>query len=270
MDLVCEERPSDSPLIATVWHANSGEGGTFLSMAGQQYGMVITKIQGTLRLTVRGPETRATEAASPPDAEFVGIQFKPGVYLKGIPASRVIDRNDVNLPGAGSRSFWLNGSAWQFPDFENIDTFIEWLERDGLLVHDPLVDDVLQGRSLPMSLRTVQRRFLHATGLTQNDVRLIERARYATTLLKQGVPILDTVYMAGYADQPHMTRALKLRAGMTPAQIINKERSMLLSILFQQNYVAPPETLAFQPAQPDLPHLIARSQLQSASPLPTY
>lgn len=47
----------------------------------------------------------------------------------------------------------------------------------------------------------------------------IERTRYAMTLLQQGASILDTVYQAGYFDQPHLTRALKRFVGQTPAQI---------------------------------------------------
>jgi methylphosphotriester-DNA--protein-cysteine methyltransferase len=39
------------------------------------------------------------------------------------------------------------------------------------------------------------------------------------TLLRQGASILDTVYQAGYFDQPHLTRALKRFTGQTPAQI---------------------------------------------------
>jgi len=71
-----------------------------------------------------------------------------------------------------------------------------------------------------LSLRSVQRRFLRATGLTHGLVVQIERAQRAMKLLQQGVSILDTVDQAGYADQPHLTRALKRLVGQTPAQIL--------------------------------------------------
>jgi methylphosphotriester-DNA--protein-cysteine methyltransferase len=70
-----------------------------------------------------------------------------------------------------------------------------------------------------MSLRTVRRRFLLATGLTYKAIEQIERAKQAADLLEQGVSLLDTAYQAGYADQPHMTRSLKHFIGHTPAQI---------------------------------------------------
>jgi AraC-like DNA-binding protein len=91
----------------------------------------------------------------------------------------------------------------------------------------------LQGQPVETSLRTVQRRFLQATGLTHNSIYQIQRARYATTLLKQGTPILDTVHAAGYFDQPHMTRSLKQFIGLTPAQIGDPGRSERLSFLYK-------------------------------------
>jgi AraC-like DNA-binding protein len=233
MDLICEERPSDSPFVETVWRSRSEEAGDFISMAQSHWGMVITKYQDKTVLTVRGPETRATPAYCPADAEFFGIQFKTGAVMPKLPASMVMDRHDVNLPEAGSQSFWLNGSAWDFFDYENADTFVDRLVRDNLLYYEPVVDSVLQGKPVEMSIRTVQRRFLQTTGLTYGGIHKIERALYATTLLKEGVSILDTVEWAGYADQPHLTRSLKHLIGQTPAQLIDKNRQERLSFLFK-------------------------------------
>ena len=124
------------------------------------------------------------------------------------------------MPEATSHSFWLHGSAWEFPSYENADTFVDRLVREGLLVHEPIVDAALQGHLKELSLRSIQRRFIRATGLTHASVVQIERAKQALNLLKRGVPILDTVEQAGYADQPHLTRSLKHFAGQTPAQIL--------------------------------------------------
>jgi hypothetical protein len=72
----------------------------------------------------------------------------------------VKDRRDLNLPQAGNNSFWLDGSAWEFPSFENADTFINRLVREGLLACDPLLDVALREQPSFMSRRTIQRRFL--------------------------------------------------------------------------------------------------------------
>jgi AraC-like DNA-binding protein len=233
INLPCEERPSDSPFVELVWHSRSDAGGAFISTAESHWEMVVTKYQDRTTLTVRGPETRATPAFCPPDAEFCGIVFKAGAFMPNFPASMVMDRRDLNLPLASSQSFWLNSSAWQFPAFENADAFINRLMREDLLVYDPLIDATLREQPQPMSRRTVQRRFLQATGLTYNGIYQIQRARRATTLLKQGMSILDVVELAGYSDQPHMTRALKYLMGLTPAQITSKNIAAPMSFLFK-------------------------------------
>jgi len=233
MDLTAEERPSDSPYVERIWRSRSEQAESFISIAESHWGIVITKHKGKNVLTVRGPEMQATAAEGRDQAEYFGIQFKPGVFMPHLPANLVMDRRDLNLPEAGSRSFWLQSSAWQFPNFENADTFVNRLVRAGLLVRDPVVDAVLQGEPAGVSLRTVQRRFLQATGLTQNDFFQIERARFATTLLKEGTSILDTALEAGYFDQPHLTKALKHFVGQTPAEIVSESRQKPLSFLYK-------------------------------------
>ena len=86
----------------------------------------------------------------------------------------------VDLPIVSRNSFSLLGSTWQLPDYDNADTFVDWLVRKDLLARDPVVDAALQGGLQDLDLRTIQRRFLRATGLTQSAVRQIERARFAT------------------------------------------------------------------------------------------
>jgi methylphosphotriester-DNA--protein-cysteine methyltransferase len=61
---------------------------------------------------------------------------------------------------------------------------------------------------------------LRATGLTQDAIRQIERARRAADLLDRGESIAETVARAGYADQAHLTRSLKRFVGETPGQIV--------------------------------------------------
>ena len=62
--------------------------------------------------------------------------------------------------------------------------------------------------------------FLRVTGLTQGHIYQVERANRAAAMLRQGTPIPDTAYLAGYFDQPHLTRSLKQWIGYTPAQVI--------------------------------------------------
>jgi AraC-like DNA-binding protein len=219
MKFTFEQRPSDAPFVESIWRTESEDAGTFMSVANIQWQMVLSKHNGNTLLSVRGPETKAWLAACPEDAEFFGINFTLGTFMPHLPTSDLVD-GEVHLPEAAFKSFWLYGSSWEFPTFDNADVFIKRLVRDGLLVHEPLVDVTLQGHGHDLSLRSVQRRFLRATGLTHGALCQIERAHQAASLLQQGVPILDTVDQAGYADQPHLTRSLKRFFGQTPAQIL--------------------------------------------------
>jgi AraC-like DNA-binding protein len=227
-----EQRLSDSPLVERVWRSHSEVAGSFLSIAESRCEMVVTKLHGTITLTVRGPETRATPAIYPANGEWLGIRFKLGTFLPHLPGSRLVD-GALTLPEATGRSFWLHGSAWQFPDYDNAETFVARLVREGLLVQEPVVDAALQGQLNDLSLRSVQRRFLQAAGVTHSAARQIERARYATLLLQQGRSIWDAIDEAGYFDQPHLTRSLKYFIGQTPTQILGKSRAEQLSFLYK-------------------------------------
>lgn len=227
-----EDRPSESPFVERIWRCHSEGADPFLSIAASRCELVVSKLRGKITVTVRGPETRATSAGDcPGDGEWLGILLKPGTFVSLLPTKILVDTG-VNLP-TSSNFFWLDGSSWQFPTYDNADTFVDRLVRRGLLARDPIVDAVLRGHVEDRSLSTVQRRFLRATGLTQSAVRQIERARYATQLLQQGVSVLDTVELAGYFDQPHLTRSLKRLIGQTPAQIREKSRPEQMPFLYK-------------------------------------
>lgn len=218
-----DNRESDSPLVEFVWRSQSdadiGEDASFISEAENHWEMVITEYQGQVTLSIRGPETVATPSPVPEDAEFLGIVFKHGTFLSNISKKQLVN-DAIHLSGASGQKFWLQGTAWEIPTFENVDSFISRLVREGTLVYDPIVDAVLNNQPPDMSQRTLQRRFLQATGLTQGTFIQIDRAKHAVTLLRQGMPILDVVHEAGYFDQPHLTRSLKQFIGQTPAQVI--------------------------------------------------
>lgn len=214
-----ETRPSDAPFVQSVYQARSVGGGSFTSTAASNWEMVITRQEGKVTLSIRGPETKASPSPIPTDAEFLGIIYKHGMFMPRLPGSKLVD-TEIHLLGSGGNSFPLFGEAWEFPNLENVDTFVNRLLRKELLSYDQVVDDVLRGRPQDLSLRSIQRRFLHVTGLTYKGIQQIERARQAVTLLQSGTPILDATYQTGYFDQAHLTRSLKLLYGQTPGEII--------------------------------------------------
>lgn len=231
--IVFEDRLSDSPIVERVWRSHSERAGTFLSIAATTFEMVVSRHGGRTFLTLRGPETHATIADLPANGEWLGIRFKAGTFVPYLTPGNLADRRDVTLPDATRHSFWLNGSAWEYPGFEHAETFVARLARKGVLVRDPVVDDALSGagRTNGLSPRTVQRHVLRATGLTCGAIRQIERARTATMLLREGVSIADVAHQAGYYDQAHLTRSLRHRIGQTPGDILRGHEQ--LSFLYK-------------------------------------
>jgi methylphosphotriester-DNA--protein-cysteine methyltransferase len=132
---------------------------------------------------------------------------------------------------AGRRAFRLDNAVWEYPNFDNAEVLVARLVRARLLVRDPAVSAALAGDWQAMTRRSAQRHFRLATGLTHRSYRQVERARYATGLLRDGASIGETVHQAGYYDQAHLTRSLKRLIGQTPARIRRHERQ--LSLLYK-------------------------------------
>ena len=226
-----EERDSDHPFVEKVWRCHSDRGDKFLSVAANSFEMAVTRLGGTSFLTLRGPETAATTLDCPAEGQWVCIRFRAGTFMRGFLPGSLRDHQDVTLPPATARSFWLNGSAMEYPNFDNAESFVCRLAKCGILAGDCIVKDTLLRRPRELSLRSAQRHFLRSTGVTYATFRQIERARYAAILLRQGVPTLDVVCRLGYFDQAHLTRSLKRFIGETPTRIVQAQKQ--LSFLYK-------------------------------------
>lgn len=219
MTIIYEGRLSDSPYIETITRGWTASAGSTIRPAESHWHMVFLKVNGQVQPMVVGALTNSGLVSYVEGGELLWIKFKLGTWLPHLSVKNLVNV-ETPLPLAASRSFWLKGSAWQFPDYENVETFVNRLVRQEILVRDPVVNAALQDQLPEIPDRTVRHRFLRTTGQTQSHIRQMQRAQQATALLEQGVSILDTVDEAGYFDQPHLTRALKRFIGYTPAQII--------------------------------------------------
>jgi AraC-like DNA-binding protein len=229
MTLAVEQRLSDSPYVEAVMHGWTMDAGSSIRPAETNWHMVIVKHSGGTQFLVVGPLTSSGLASWGADAEILWIKFKLGTFMPNLPVRSFLD-GETQLPGAAHQSFYLDNTTWQYPNFDNVETFVNRLIQNEVLVFDPLIADVLQGHLPDMAPRTVRYRFLRATGQTQGQIFQMERARHAASLLEQGVPILDTVHEAGYFDQPHLTRSLKRFLGKTPARLLSDCQSVQDSI----------------------------------------
>src|SRR5260221_12417881 len=137
MIIIDEERASDSPFVERIWRSHSEGVNPFLSIAVNHCELVVSRLQGKVTMTLRGPETKATPIGNAPaEGEWVGILLKLGTHLAPLPTSRLVD-GQVDLPTASSNSSWLGGSTSHFPAFGHADFFFVRLGREGLLRRDP-------------------------------------------------------------------------------------------------------------------------------------
>ena len=232
-----QERPSDSPFVERVWSCHSERHGVFQSVASPLSEIVFTRLQGRVMVTLRGPETRPRAVPCPADGEWLAIRLRAGSFLRGFPTQRLLDGNDVHLPRAGPRAFWVQGSRWQHPDFDNADDFVARLARRGMIARDDVVAAALEGDPRLLSQRSVQRRFRSACGMSFTALRQIERARQAARLLAGGASIIDAQFEAGYYDQAHLTRSLQRYTGLAPGAILRREAQ--LSFLYKKEGATP-------------------------------
>jgi hypothetical protein len=228
MSAVFEGRSSDSPYIEKVWRGRVEEDYQPVCPADVRWNLLFTQYQGQSKVSIEGPTTQSIMKNNSAGAEFLVIKFRLGIYMPAMPVGHLLN-GDQFLPLASGKTFWLQGSSWQLPDFENAEAFVQRLVREELLVVEPVVGEVLKEQPQDISSRTVRRRFLHSTGLTHKTIQQIERAQQAAALLGQGVSIADATYELGYSDQPHLTRSLKRFYGQTPSQIARIDVSESIS-----------------------------------------
>jgi AraC-like DNA-binding protein len=213
-----ENYAAEVDVVERVWRTRSVEDPTFISVAVPHWEMVFVRGDRAPRVFVRGPETRATLSEIPRDSEFVGVQFRVGVFAPNLPLACLVDRA-VELRATSPTTVWLDGRNWEIPTFDNISIFLRRLRTSGLVVQDGLVEDAMVRSALEVSERTVQRRILRATGLSYGAIRQMRRAERVGELLQSGVSILDIVEIEGYADQAHLTRSIRRFLGVTPREL---------------------------------------------------
>jgi hypothetical protein len=215
--------------IERVWVAECDRATAFSSLASIRSGIGFARIAGTTVVHLRGPAKKATELSCPRDSEYFGVDFRVGTYLPAFPPGRLSDLRDAVLPVVDGGRILLDGQAWEMPTPQNLDVFLDRLRRAGLLVADPLVEEMWHGGgSRKVPARTAQSRFARAAGLPRRTLLTIERARAAAGLLRAGVAIGDVVIAAGYHDQPHLTRSLRRMIGYTPGELARGEAFLAL------------------------------------------
>jgi len=196
------------------------------------------------RLLVAGPDTAPHPARLDPGAPTVGLRFAPGMLpdLLGVPAAALRDQrvplSDLHprvgpsvrasrglrasesrrgcdpaaalLDGVTDVALTLLTIAGKPPDPSTRELAARIGAGDGV---EATAD------ALGCTSRTLHRRCLTEFGYGPSVLRRVLRFRRASELLHAGVAPAEVAAVAGYADQPHLSREVRALAGVAPRQL---------------------------------------------------
>lgn len=215
MGFTYEEKLSESSLVDFIWGTEDLTDGVYVASADARWDMIFTRSQdGKARVLLCGPSFKTARVPYSPGNKHVGICYKPWTIFTDIPITTMLNVT-IALPMPSDDTFVMQGITWKMPTYDNVDQFVAEQEKRGLLKTDPIIRDVLEDKSVDMSLRSVQRHFVKTLGMSPRRVRQINSARQAVKLLQQGNTLSEVAYELGYADLPHMTRMLRRFTGYT-------------------------------------------------------
>jgi AraC-like DNA-binding protein len=209
--------PSGAAVLGFQLQGRVRAGDALLSVIG------VTGIQKSARRYVYAGSTRS-----------VLVRFTPqGAACLGVPASALSNASvplDALLPGSGELVERVHGARTVEEGVGLVQDFLAHRP----FTADPLVERALRvlgaepdeaasvarlARSLSMSERQLERRFLDRVGISPKRYASLRRFERAAALLGSGAPLGRVALDAGYYDQSHFTRELRRFAGMTPGAL---------------------------------------------------
>ncbi|GAA4548021.1 helix-turn-helix transcriptional regulator [Amycolatopsis samaneae] len=185
-------------------------------------------------LLVAGPDTEARTVPASEGGGYAGLRFAPGTgpAVLGVPARELRNRR---VPLA---AIWpereVRRLAGQLAEIADVRGGLEAavLRRPGGL---PAPDPVCAGavaalarggtiadvaRAAGLSERQLHRRFLDAVGYGPKTLSRVLRLHRALELARAGTPLATVAALAGYADQPHLSREVKALAGRPVTELL--------------------------------------------------
>jgi AraC-like DNA-binding protein len=161
----------------------------------------------------------------PAGTHLHGIRFHPAAVAAAFrtPASSLRNRSVPADSVLGSRR------ARSLADRQGIDAWIRSIEPSSrtlaavdLLATRP-VDDV--AAELDVTGRHLRRIVLAEVGLAPKVYQQVVRLQRFIRAIDAGAPLAAAAMTAGYADQPHLTRAVRRFSALTPADLARERRS---------------------------------------------
>lgn len=209
-----------SSLAHCVWRATADRDDTYSDSANEYWSIgFVQHGDGAVSADLYGPTTTPRLLPGIRGEEYWGIEFHAHVAIKGVDKGEILNSH-TSLLVTNNGQLQLFGRYYDIPSFDELETFAVQLEKDGVLVDDQRIFRAMNGETTGFSTRSMQRHVKSVTGLSKKQIEQLQRARHAFYLLQSGSTPAEAAQGAGYADQSHMTRALKVLRGETPARII--------------------------------------------------
>src|SRR5688572_23855751 len=113
-----EGRYSTSPYIQAIWQGQSDDNYAPVCPADPHWNLLFTRDGKNIRVAVEGALSKAKAKFEPYAREFLVIRFQLGVFMPNFPIISLRD-SDLVLPEAMRQRFWLNGTSWEIPSYDN-------------------------------------------------------------------------------------------------------------------------------------------------------
>lgn len=214
------------PNGAALWRSNGGEGGSRIPADG-----CVDLILRDGRVSVAGPSTRWIASQSDGAGGSFGFRLPPGraghilpVGLADfadqlVPLEDVVDRRRAGqllkmlLPysDGAKPNLTLASIAARASAASRWSTAVHRCAQAALPAKRVAAD-------LAESERAFRRHMVETFGYGYATLVRIERARRAREMLVRGSPISEAAAIAGFADQPHLSREFRRLVGVSPGQ----------------------------------------------------
>lgn len=216
--MILDEQTPNSPYVYMKWRAQADYDGVHLGVAMEYWTFFFRRENNKTEVIIGAPHARMLSLPYRAGGVYWGVLLKAHLFMPWL-SKQEIPMDGLGLLVVDGTKLMIQDQEVPLPAYETAEEFVEQLVRRGIILSHPLVEKALNGVAL-LSERTVQRHMLQIAGLTQRELGRIRRARHAYALLQKGESIADVVIEAGYTDQSHLTKSLKLLAGQTPGQIL--------------------------------------------------
>jgi AraC-like DNA-binding protein len=217
-------------LVECAWSARVPDGGEVVE-AILPDGCMDLVWSGT-ELFVAGPDTAPHPYRRSPGLLAAGIRFHPGRLpaLLDVPGAAL---RDARVPLAELHPALARRTTTRLSDATGTDAILAGLLELTEALPGPPPDPAVPALvaridsaapaaavadSFGWTARTLHRRCLATFGYGPTVLRRVLRFRRATGLLSAGIAPAEVAAIAGYADQPHLSRELRALGGRSPAR----------------------------------------------------